>query len=442
MAGERGVPGGAGGDTIYAPATGAGRAGIAVIRVSGPAAAEVVRRVTGRAPPEPRRAVLRRFLGPEGALLDTGLVLVFAEGASFTGEAMAELHCHGGRAVVRAVLEAVGAVPGTRLAEPGEFTLRAVEAGRMDLTEVEALGDLLAAETEAQRAQAARLMSGALSQAAGRWRAALLRALALVEATIDWADEEVPERVGPEVGLLLGEVAGEIAAELAASDGAERLRSGFEVAILGAPNAGKSSLLNALAGREAAITSPHPGTTRDVVELRYDLEGLPVSFLDMAGLRAATDPVEAEGVARARMRAEAAELRLLLTAPDAALPEEAEALARAGDIRVAAKADLGGGPGLAVSARTGEGIGALLEAVQARLSHLGESGLVAHERQRRALEGAVGALERARLGVDSAPAELVSEDIRAGLAGLERLLGRVTTEEMLGEVFANFCVGK
>lgn len=431
--------------TIYALASGAGRAGIAVIRVSGPGADAVLSALTRAALPAPRRSVLRRILGPGGDLLDEALVLRFAEGASATGEAMAEIHCHGGLAVVRAVLSAVAAVEGTRLAEPGEFTLRAFEAGRMDLAEVEALGDLIAAETEAQRVLAARQLGGALASRVEAWRPRLVRALALTEAAIDWADEEVPEAVGPEVGALLRGVAEEIAAELAVSEGAERLRLGFEVALLGAPNAGKSTLLNALAGREAAITSARPGTTRDVVELRYDLGGLPVVFLDMAGLRASEDEIEAEGVARARARADAAELRLLIAAPDAALPPEAEALARPGDLRIAAKADLAsmGGAGVPISARTGEGLAALLEEIGGRLrGRVGGGGLVAHARQRGALEAAQQAFLAAAEGVDSSPSELVSEDIRSGLRALERLIGRVGTEDVLGEVFATFCVGK
>ncbi len=430
-------------DTIYAPASGQGRAGIAVIRISGPAAHQALAALAGPLP-EPRRAALRTLRRADGAALDTGLVLRFEAGASVTGEPVAEIHAHGGPAVVRAILEALGAQPGLRLAEPGEFTLRAFEAGRMDLAEVEALGDLLAAETEAQRAQAMRGIGGALRERAEGWRARLLRAAALVAVTIDWADDEAPEEIDPEAGRLLGAVAGEIGAELAVADGAARLRTGLEVAILGAPNAGKSTLLNALAGRPAALTSPEPGTTRDVVELRYDLEGLPVTFLDMAGLRSSEDPIEAAGVAMARARAEAADVRLLVAAPDAPLPPEAMALERPGDLRVAAKADLGAGEGLAVMAPTGAGLPELLAAIGDRLrARVGDGGgLVAHERQRRALEAARSAALRAAGGLDRHGPELVSEDIRAALTGLERLAGRSGVEDVLDEVFAAFCLGK
>ncbi len=428
-------------ETIYAPASGRGRAGIAVIRISGPAAHDALAALTGPLP-GPRRAALRTVRRADGAVLDTALVLRFEAGASATGEPVAEIHAHGGPAVMRAILDALAARPGLRLAEPGEFTLRAFENGRMDLAEVEALGDLLAAETEAQRAQATRLMGGALRARAESWRARLLRAAAFVAVTIDWADEEAPEAIDPEAGRLLRAVADEIGAELAVADGAERLRTGLEVAILGAPNAGKSTLLNALAGRPAALTSPIPGTTRDVVELRYDLDGLPVTFLDMAGLRASDDPLEAAGVAMAGARAEAADLRLLVAAPDAPLPPEALALERPGDIRVAAKADLGAGEGLAVAAPTGEGLPALLAAIGARLRDRAGGGLVAHQRQRRALAATRDAALRAAEGLDRHGAELVSEDIRAALTGLERLAGRSGVEDVLDEVFAAFCLGK
>jgi len=430
-------------DTIYAISSGPPPAAIAVLRVSGPRAEAVLATLAPGPLPAPRRAALRRLVDAEGGLLDEALVLRFEAGASATGEPMVELHCHGGRAVLAAAMDAVAAAGPCRMAEPGEFALRAFLNGRMDLAAAEALGDLIAAETEAQRAQAARLIGGALHARAAAWREALLRALALVEVTIDWADEEVPEDVSPEVAALIDRVAGEIASELAVADGAERLRHGLEVAIIGAPNAGKSSLLNALAGREAAITSAVPGTTRDVIELRYDLNGLPVVFLDMAGLRPTEDAVEEIGVARARERAEAAELRLLLEANDAPAGPEARALLRPGDLRAISKADLAPGPGMSVSAKTGEGIPALLEAIAAALAERAPSGgLVAHRRQRAALETGYLALISARSGLDRLGAEEVSEDLRSGLRALERLIGRVGVEDVLGEIFGAFCLGK
>lgn len=435
-----------GNDTIYALASGPPPSGIAVIRVSGGSAEQALTALTGRDLPPPRQARLMRLSGGDGALIDEALVVRFPEGASFTGEALVELHCHGGRAVVRAVMDALEALVQCRIAEPGEFTLRAYLNGRIGLAEAEALGDLVSAETERQRRQAARLVGGALRRRVGDWRQALIRALALVEVTIDWADEEVPEDVTPEVAGLLGGVLAEIDRECAVSDGAERLRSGFEVAIIGSPNAGKSSLLNMLAGREAAITSPVPGTTRDVVELRYDLDGYPVVFLDMAGLRNTDDPVERIGVARARERAAAAEMRIALAAPDAPLGDLAEGLLREGDLQVRSKADLGPGAlpeGLVVSAKSGAGIAELLRAIAARLAEVApENALVAHRRQRMALETGAAALKEAQKGLERRGAEEVSEDLRRGIAALERLIGAVGAEDMLDEVFGNFCLGK
>lgn len=433
----------AGAQTIYAPASGSGRAGIAVIRISGPAADAALARLTSAPLPEPRRAA-RRTLSEDGTWLDDALVLRFAQGASFTGEAMVELHCHGGPAVVRAVLDALGRMPGLRLAEPGEFAMRAVLNGRMDLAEAEALGDLLAAETEAQRRQAARGVGGALHARVDSWRDRLVRAAALLEVTIDWVDEEVPEDVGPEVGALLSGVADEIHRELTVSDRAARLRTGLEVALLGAPNAGKSSLLNALAGRDAAIAAPTPGTTRDVVELRFDLDGLPVVFLDMAGLRETDDPVERLGVEKARARAASADLRLLLAGPECPFPEsDLAVLARPGDLQVATKSDLGmGWDGLAVSAATGAGIPDLLAAVGAALGPLGDVGLVSHERQARELARAEASLRSAASGAGTRETELLAEDLRDALRALERLIGRVGVEDVLDRVFASFCLGK
>ncbi|HUS55792.1 MAG TPA: tRNA uridine-5-carboxymethylaminomethyl(34) synthesis GTPase MnmE [Thermohalobaculum sp.] len=431
-------------DTIFAPASGAGVAGISVIRLSGPASDMVVSRLTQKALPPLRRATLRELRDEAGGLIDQAIVLRFAAGASYTGESSAEFHCHGGRAVVAAVLDVLAGQAGCRLAEPGEFTHRAFEAGRLDLAEIEALGDLLSAETELQRRQAVRGVSGALHRQAEAWRADLLRAAALIEATIDWADEDVPEAVGPEVAELLAGVRAGISRELSLSDGAERLREGFEVAILGAPNAGKSSLFNALAGREAAITSVRPGTTRDVLELRYDLAGLPVVFLDTAGLREADDEIEAIGIARATERAQAAALRLFLRSADAPPPAVEAALWQPGDLRIWTKADLGSGPGdIAISCLHGDGIGKLLERMKTDLAAqaCGE-GLVGHRRQRQALEDANDALVRAENALETAEAETIAEDLRAAFRGLERLIGKVGVEDVLGAVFAAFCLGK
>ena len=428
-------------DTIFAPATGQGRTAVAIVRISGPAAHDAVRALTGGPLPPWRVLSLKALRDARGEVLDRAMVAVFPEGSSYTGEAMAEIHCHGGPAVLSDLLDVLGSMPGLRLAEAGEFTRRALLAGRMDLSEVEGLADLIAAETSGQRRQALRVHSGAVSRRTAEWRDLLLRARALLEVVIDFADEEVPEEVAPEVlGLLHRAIAG-MEAELTRAGPAERMRTGFEVAIVGPPNVGKSALLNAIAGREAAIVSEIAGTTRDVVEVRFDLGGLPVTFLDTAGLREARDPVEAIGVERARGRAEAADLRLLLRAPDVLHAGE-HGLEREGDIRVWAKRDLGAGEGdIAVSAMLDEGVRDLLDMVGMRLaSRAGEDGLLGNVRHRRAVQAAREHLRRCRevVGVP----ELAAEELRLATEALDRLIGRVGVEDVLGEIFAGFCLGK
>jgi len=299
-------------DTIYAVATARGKAGLATIRISGPRAHHACFVLAGDLP-QARYAALRRLTGADGVFLDQALVLVFAGPASFTGEDVVELHLHGSIATTNAVLAALSDIDGLRAALPGEFTRRALENDCLDLAQVEGLSDLIEAETEAQRRQALRVLSGALGAKAEGWRTDLIRAASLLEATIDFADEEVPVDVTPEVSDLLGGVLAELKAESKGALVSERIRDGFEVAIVGPPNVGKSTLLNALAGREAAITSEVAGTTRDVIEVRMDLAGLPVTFLDTAGLRETKDAVEAIGVARALDRAVSADLRVVLT---------------------------------------------------------------------------------------------------------------------------------
>jgi tRNA modification GTPase len=433
--------------TIFALASGAGAAGVAVVRVSGPGAGAALAALTGRPLPRPRVATRRRLVDPGTAeTLDEALVLWMPGPASFTGEDVVELHIHGGRAVVAGVVEALGRRAGLRPAEPGEFTRRAFETGRMDLTAAEAVADLVAAETAAQRRQALRQMGGALARLYDGWRERLVRALAHVEAAIDFPDEDLP---GGILGAATGEVAAlEVAIGAHLDDGGrgERLRAGVSVAIVGAPNAGKSSLLNALAGRDVAIVSARAGTTRDVIEVHLDLAGCPVILADTAGLRETDDEIEAEGVRRARARAAAADLTVALfdatTAPD----DATRALVGPETIVVRSKADLGaplgGIGGLPVSARTGAGLAELLArltmAVTDRFAATDQPALT-RARHRSALTEARDALARSR---SARLPELAAEDLRLAARALGRITGRIDVEDLLDVIFRDFCIGK
>ncbi len=426
-------------DTIFALATAQGRAGVAVIRISGPDAWATAAQFCKL--PRPRHAALRQLRFSDVGFLDEALVLCFERGASFTGEDVVEFHVHGSIAVTRAVLSCLSSLPAVRMAEPGEFTRRALENGRLDLTQVEALGDLIEAETEAQRLQALRSLDGALGKAADQWRDKLIRAAALIEATIDFADEDVPEDVTPEVRSLITEVLNSISEQRRGFSAAERIRTGFEVAIVGPPNAGKSTLLNVLAGRDAALTSEIAGTTRDVIELRMDLGGLPVTLLDTAGLRETEDQLEQMGIDRARARADAADLRIFLLEPGGApaLPPKPN------DIVAYGKCDLYGCEGLGVSGLTGQGIDELIARVVDVLEQRSQqAGLVAHIRQDASLAGAEDGLAQALvlLTQGSDVYELVSEELRFVVRALESLVGRIDVETLLDEIFSRFCLGK
>jgi len=427
-------------DTIYATATARGRAGVAVIRISGPMAFAAGQALCGSLP-APRLASLRNLTW-QGALLDQALVLTFAKDASFTGEQVVELQTHGGPAVVGAVLRALADQPGLRLAEAGEFTRRALENGVLDLAQVEGLADLIDAETEAQRRQAVRVLSGAVGDKVERWRRDLIRAGALLEATIDFADEDVPVDVSPEVLALIDGLVADLGREAAGVAAAERIRDGFEVAIVGAPNAGKSTLLNQLAGREAAITSEIAGTTRDVIEVRMEIAGLPVTFLDTAGLRETADRLEQAGIDRALARAEAADLRLFLTdgSPISGMA------ARGDDLVVLGKVDtIYGRDGLAVSGLTGLGVPELMARIGEILQgRVGSAGTLVRERHRVAVTTAIAALAESRAEVvrDDSRVELAAEHLRQAVRALDALVGRVDVDDLLGEIFASFCIGK
>lgn len=427
-------------DTIYALASARGKAAVAVIRLSGPASHEAVAALCASPLPPMRQAGLRQ-LSWHGDALDKALVLLFPEGASYTGAASAELHLHGSAAVVSAVLRALADQPNLRLAEPGEFTRQALENGRLDLTQVEGLADLIDAETEAQRRQALRALDGALGRQATAWRESLVRAAALIEATIDFADEDVPVDVMPEVGGLVDDVLADLRRETAGVAAAERIREGFEVAIIGPVNAGKSTLLNALAGREAAITSAVAGTTRDVIEVRMEIAGLAVTLLDTAGLRETDDEVERIGVGRALDRAQKADLRVFLL--DEAGPVTALA-PKPDDIVVRGKADTAA-DGQGVSGRTGRGVTELLASIGQRLEkRTAGAGLVIRQRQHQAMTEAIKAMESARdeIGRSQRRDEVVAAHLRDAARALALLVGRIDVEDLLGEIFARFCIGK
>jgi tRNA modification GTPase len=434
-------------DTIYAPATAPGRAAIAIVRISGPVAGEALRALAGALPP-PRVARRVRLRDPDsGADLDDALALWFPAPRSLTGEAVAELHLHGSRAVIAAVMAALSRL-GLRLAEPGEFTRRAFQGGKLDLVQAEAVADLAAAETEAQRRQALRQLDGHLGALYRGWSDRLLRLLAHLEAAIDFPDEDLPPEIEARIAGDTASLAAQINAHLADNHRGERLRDGIAVAIVGPPNAGKSSLLNQLARREAAITSPVAGTTRDVIEVAVDLAGYPVVLADTAGLRDSADIVEQEGLRRAVARAGSAELRLFVY--DAGRQRDAEGAAAwpgPETLVVANKIDLGGNAGrlppgaFGISALTGEGIPALLDALATRIAATYDvaAPLLTRARHREALEAAAAALARS-LTADLA--ELRAEDLRLAWRNLGRITGRVDVEDLLDVIFADFCLGK
>ena len=427
-------------DTIFALSTAPGKAGVAIIRVSGPAAHDAVRSLCGDVPVA-RQASLRVLRDREGRRLDEALILTFEQDRSFTGEVSAEFQVHGSTAVTAALLDELGSMDGLRPAGAGEFTRRALENGMLDLAQVEGLADLIDAETEAQRRQAMRVLSGDLGQKAEAWRRSLIRAAALLEATIDFADEEVPVDVSPEVGSLVLNVIEELRREIDGVGIAERIRTGFEVAIVGAPNVGKSTLLNALAGRDAAITSEHAGTTRDVIEVRMDLGGLPVTLLDTAGLRETEDAVESIGIDRARIRADQADLRVFLVEPG----QVPEMQSMDDDIVLTAKSDLNSDVGNGISGKTGEGVTGLVDRIRETLAaRASGSGVATRQRHKDSMGRGMVALEAAvellPMGEDCA--DLAAEELRTAIRALDSLVGRIDIENVLDEIFTSFCLGK
>jgi tRNA modification GTPase len=435
-------------DTIFALASGAGRAAIAVFRVSGPATRRVLQMIAGTLP-KPRLATLATLRDPAaGEGIDKGLALFFPGPKSYTGEDYAEFHVHGGRAVVAALVKALGGIDGLRPAEAGEFTRRALLNGKMDLAEVEGLSDLIDAETEWQR-RAALQAEGVLGRQAAAWRAGLLEAAALLEAEIDFPEEEdVANRAGRPIEKILRPVLDGLKSELAAARAGQRLRDGLVIVIAGPPNAGKSTLLNVLARRDAAIVSPIAGTTRDAIEVHLDLGGCPITLIDTAGLRESHEPIEEIGVARARSKAKLADLVLWLTEAGAPVPPEVQAeevwllLTKADLLADHEKQSLG--QEVYISAETGENIDVLIKRMY-EFAHRalcgGHMGLITRERHRQAIETAALALSRI-LEEPSGPAELLAEELRMAMFALQRLTGLVDVEDILGEIFARFCIGK
>ena len=442
--------------TIFALSTPPGRAGVAVLRVSGPRTAAVLGRILDGPMPSPRRATLTTLRWPDGEAIDRGLALWFPGPGSYTGEDMAELHVHGGRAVVAAALDCLAGIEGLRLAQPGEFTRRAFDNDKLDLSAAEGLADLIDAETEAQRRQALRQALGALAETTEAWRERAVTALAHAEASIDFPDEDLPDSLPAEVREEVAGLALEISACLARRGG-ERLRAGYQVVLLGPPNSGKSSLLNALARRDAAIVSETAGTTRDVIEVHLDLGGYPVILIDTAGVREAgagpQEAIEREGIRRALARAEAADLQVAVFdatgAPDpavlAVLAPEALVVFNKADLVPAERgaARPAGYETLRLSALTGENLEALIGAIERRardsLEGGGEAPLVTRARHREALEGCAAALRRA--AALSEP-ELMAEELRGAVQALGRITGRIDVEDVLDLVFRDFCIGK
>ncbi|MGL4323663.1 MAG: tRNA uridine-5-carboxymethylaminomethyl(34) synthesis GTPase MnmE [Beijerinckiaceae bacterium] len=438
-------------DTIVALATARGRAAIAVMRISGPGTAASIKAMAGRLP-KPRQATLCRLTDPrDGEAIDQALVLWFPGPASFTGEDSAEFHIHGGRSVAAGLLDALMAGCGARMAEPGEFAQRAFANGKLDLAAVEGLADLIDAETAMQRRQALRQLDGALGRQIEDWRQRLLHASAWAEATLDFSDEaDVDSGALTSAMVSVGVLLADIEKMLSENSGRERLRDGFTVVIAGPPNAGKSTLMNVLAQREVAIVSPMPGTTRDVIEIHLDVDGWPVTLIDTAGIRDSSDPIENEGIARTRLRAEQADLLLWLMAYTAESSCESEPLP--GAVPVLTKADLiidsspkHGEESVKISALTGVGMDDLLALIvgRAEATFGAGSGLITRRRHREALTDTVACLQRAIALFDKGRHdELVAEELRLALRSLGRITGRVDVEDVLGAIFSGFCIGK
>ena len=426
-------------DTIFALASAPGKAGISIVRLSGPLAINVAEKLT-KSKLKEKQPNLRVIYDSDNHFIDQALIFIFSKPYSFTGENVVEFHLHGSSAVVSSVIKLLCNFKGLRPAEAGEFTRCALENGKIDLAQVEGLADLIDAETDAQHKQAARIFNGALGEKTKEWRAKLVKAGALLVATLDFADEEVPEEVTSEVEKLINMVLSDLDKEIIGVQTAERIRSGFEVAIVGAPNLGKSTLLNYLVGRDAAITSNVSGTTRDVIEVKLDLRGLPVTILDTAGIRKSDDRVEEIGISRALERSSLSDLRIVLT-EDGEYPSELKR--RDTDITCIAKDDQGNRGG--VSGKTGAGIDRLKNNIWDILNDKAQYvGIATRERHKSSMVNAKKFLGNAVVSLRDGPEyyDITAEEIRAATSALDSLIGRIGVEDVLDEVFSSFCLGK
>ena len=430
-------------DIIFALASAKGRAGVSVIRVSGKNSIFFIEKLLKNTLPVDNKC-LRKIYDADDNIIDEVLILTFKEKASFTGDETVEIHCHGSTAVVTYILQTLSNIKNFRIADPGEFTRRALENGNLDLTQVEGLADLIESETEAQRRLAIRSMDGALSSKVQEWRKDLIRAVSLIEATIDFADEDIPTDVTPEVLGLINKTQSDIKSEIKGSFAAERIREGFEIAIVGPPNIGKSTLLNALAGRDAAITSDMAGTTRDVIEVKMDISGFAVTLLDTAGIRETTDKIEQIGVDRAKLRAKNADLRLFIT--HSGEPNDLKLNPEENDIVVIGKSDLlNKSDILAISGKSGEGLDSLLKEISDKLSRLSIGAQTAtRERHRISMIKAQRFLDAGKLLIEDnlELSELASSELHQGIQTLSSLIGSVGVEDLLDEIFSSFCLGK
>ena len=430
-------------DIIFALASAKGRAGVSVIRVSGKNSIFSIEKLLKNTLPVDNKC-LRKIYDADDNIIDEVLILTFKEKASFTGDETVEIHCHGSTAVVTYILQTLSNIKNFRIADPGEFTRRALENGNLDLTQVEGLADLIESETEAQRRLAIRSMDGALSSKVQGWRKDLIRAVSLIEATIDFADEDIPTDVTPEVLGLINKTQADIKSEIKGSFAAERIREGFEIAIVGPPNIGKSTLLNALAGRDAAITSDMAGTTRDVIEVKMDISGFAVTLLDTAGIRETTDKIEKIGVDRAKLRAKNADLRLFIT--HSGEPNDLKLNPEENDIVVIGKSDLLNKPDiLAISGKSVEGLDSLVKEISDKLSRLSIGAQTAtRERHRISMIKAQRFLDAGKLLIEDnlELSELASSELHQGIQTLSSLIGSVGVEDLLDEIFSSFCLGK